>query len=89
MQRAVWPRVLTFSVPESLIVEGSDEPLLLGLVVTDPEIVRPDEYPASFFFSATISFFNSLCVLLLCIISFLSASAELYMVSDLLRRAVC
>ncbi|CAN0180433.1 unnamed protein product, partial [Ectocarpus sp. 8 AP-2014] len=40
LQRAVWPRVLTFSVPESLVVEGSDEPLLLGLVVTEPEIVR-------------------------------------------------
>ncbi|CAM9798071.1 unnamed protein product, partial [Scytosiphon promiscuus] len=40
LQRAVWPRVLTFSVPESLVVEGGDEPLLLGLLVTDPEIVR-------------------------------------------------
>ncbi|CAM9984630.1 unnamed protein product [Ectocarpus sp. 4 AP-2014] len=40
LQRAVWPRVLTFSVPESLVVEGSDDPLLLGLVVTEPEIVR-------------------------------------------------
>ncbi|CAM9617735.1 unnamed protein product [Ectocarpus sp. 12 AP-2014] len=40
LQRAVWPRVLTFSVPESLVVEGSDEPLLLGLVVNEPEIVR-------------------------------------------------
>ncbi|CAM9458430.1 unnamed protein product, partial [Hapterophycus canaliculatus] len=40
LQRAVWPRVLTFSAPESLVVEGGDEPLLLGLAVTDPEIVR-------------------------------------------------
>lgn len=40
LQRAVWPRVLTFSAPESLGVQGGDEPLLLGLAVTDPEIVR-------------------------------------------------
>ncbi len=36
----MWPRVLTFSAPESVAVEGGDEPLLFELVVTDPEIVR-------------------------------------------------
>lgn len=36
----MWPRVLAFTAPENLIVEGEDEPLLLELVVTEPEIVR-------------------------------------------------
>lgn len=40
LQRAVWPRVLTFTAPENVVVEGEDEPLLLELVVTEPEIVR-------------------------------------------------
>eukprot|EP00903_Cladosiphon_okamuranus_P011246 g10610.t1 len=40
LQRAEWPRVLTFTAPENLAVEGEDEPLLLELVVTEPEIVR-------------------------------------------------
>lgn len=40
LQRAVWPRVLTFSAPENLVVEGEDDPLLVELVVTEPEIVR-------------------------------------------------
>eukprot|EP00752_Nemacystus_decipiens_P017854 g16010.t1 len=40
LQRAVWPRLLTFTAPENLVAEGEDQPLFLYLVVTEPEIVR-------------------------------------------------
>lgn len=40
LQKAEWPRVLTFSAPEKLVEDGRNEPLLLELVVTEPEIVR-------------------------------------------------
>lgn len=40
LQRAVWPRALTFTAPETNKEEGQDEPRLLDLVVTEPAIVR-------------------------------------------------
>lgn len=39
LQRAVWPRVLTFSAPDNSKEEREDQPALLELVVSEPEIV--------------------------------------------------
>lgn len=40
LQRAVWPRVLAFTAPETNKEEGQDEPRLLDLLVTEPAMVR-------------------------------------------------
>lgn len=45
LNRADWPRKLSFSTPEAVAVEGEDQPLLLGLGITDPEIVSYKRSP--------------------------------------------
>lgn len=40
LQRAEWPRVLTFSALETEATEADDEPLFFDLVVMEPAIVK-------------------------------------------------